>query len=96
VKLPTESRVVVLPGLGRVRFEIPELREDWPPSLREAAARRRVCIIRGRCPCGARGEIVKKADGGLTYRFEHSPDCHAEGRRLREIAAEAGLDAVEV
>ena len=38
---------------GPALIVVPAIREEYPPELKQAIARRRSVVLEGRCPCGA-------------------------------------------
>lgn len=87
---------------------VPEIREDYPPELREAIALRRLVALGKPCPCGAqptrinraqRREIAARRRRGLPAlkiraTVEHEADCCATDQAIDEIAARHGLTPV--
>lgn len=79
-----------LPGVGRVGVILPIVHEDAHPSVREGVARRRLCLLTGECPCGARVTMPNRAtrramrrdherDSGAVWQVSvlHADDCPA-------------------
>jgi len=70
---------------------VPPLTEDQPPRIREGAARRRLTVTTGRCPCGAR-LVMPKLRAGDVVRIvvEHEPGCPAtEAKPASDIIVRA-------
>jgi hypothetical protein len=75
----------------RALILVPELREAYPPIVREGLARRRIVAAGGACPCGAVMQLpgrrarraAKRAGVALSVIVEHQDDCPAPTERLR-------------
>lgn len=94
-----DYRGIELPGVGRVGLLLPVIREDAEPVVREGLARRRLTLLTGRCPCGARLHLPNRATrramkrdrarGGGVWQVdvEHENDCPATDPRLDEVTS---------
>lgn len=70
---------------GPVVFVLPDLAEDLPPRVLEGIARRRLCAITGRCPCGAEMPAVVPFPGHVVHvAMEHEADCPATDDAIGE------------
>lgn len=49
-----------VPGVGLVAAVLPVAPDNAPPVVREGVVRRRLVIIRGECPCGARRALPNR------------------------------------
>lgn len=89
---------IIRTTLGRSYVDalVPRLSEDMTPELREGAARRRILLMTGVCPCGARLSsqqqtiIMRRRVAGadittLGARVRHNGDCPAANPELNEL-----------
>ena len=75
----------------QVAYLLPEIPEDAPGELREGLARRRLTVLHGECPCGAKVELPNRearrraaaAGAVLRVEVEHEDGCPAVDRRVR-------------
>jgi len=83
----------------RALVVVPALRDDDPPMLREAMARRRITSLTGVCPCGAvrvlpnRAQRRAAAGAGHAWQVDvvHAEDCPATDETARRLLREANL-----
>ena len=83
-----------IPDVGRVTMVLPVVPENASPALREGIARRRLAMLDGRCPCGAKRDLPNRATrramalatprGSDTWSMEifHAEDCPASDAQL--------------
>ena len=88
--------MVDIPGVGRVTMVLPVVPEDGSPALREGIARRRLVMLDGTCPCGAKRTLpnwaTRRAMARSTRRgpdtwsvdIPHAEDCPASDAQLRK------------
>ncbi len=71
---------------GGVVFVLPDIPDDAPARLREGLARRRICAITGRCPCGAEFTMPDHVEPGSVtlITVEHETDCPATNEAIAE------------
>ena len=72
--VPGQGELWALGDKGGVLFVLPELRDEMPPELREAIARRRNAALTGRCACGA----VRSVSSAGRISFGHESGCDAD------------------
>jgi hypothetical protein len=65
---------------GRVLAVLPMIPDDAPYRVREGIARRRLTVVTGQCPCGARIDYTQTRGG--VVRVEHERRCPADDDRL--------------
>ena len=89
-----------VPGLGRVAFVLPTIRDEWPAELKDAFAVRRQATITGRCECGTVAQMPSRAERRAAQRegrmlhswWEHETECPAGDEMIAEIIHRHGLD----
>ena len=65
---------------GPILFGVPALPEGLTPELTEAIVRRRIAVIQGVCPCGARIQVRT----GHVF-IEHHIGCDAEDAAINAL-----------
>lgn len=59
-RLNHDVTMLDVPGVGRVGAVLPVVPEDAPPAVRDGIARRRLVVLDGACPCGARRSLPNR------------------------------------
>ncbi len=84
-----------VPGIGRVAFVLPRLRDDYPDELKQALTRRRMATVSGRCECGATrprlNRAQRRAGHVVPLEMVHEDDCPAANTNIIEIGWRHGI-----
>lgn len=97
----SEHDVIVteVPGVGRVVMVMPVPPDDAPLDVREGIARRRLVMLTGQCPCGARRTLPNRAQrralrrsGAPVWHLDvrHADDCPATDAALARYGWTSG------
>ena len=78
--------ILDVPGVGRVAAVLPVAPDDAHPDVREGIARRRLVMLTGECPCGARRHLPNRAQRRSMRRHEATRD------RVWQLAVEHEAD----